>query len=310
MSKEFVELAFKKIIKPETDLFDLRNNYYWFKHHTYSGTDHKEQYMKKYFCIGILLGMVILNKMPIPLHFPPYFYKKLLHRNITQTDLIHFDPDLFRSLVNLVNRDIPENCPVDYTYIDSMSQEEVNLENFEIISDPNYIPTPLSNSNKDTFMKDIAKWVFDISIKDEFEAFEEGFCKVRRDPMLYHSFRLDELDRIISGQYERSWDDLKHSSHYSGFTAKSKTIVWFWKYFAQLDENGKLNVLRFIRASTSVPTGGLKDVHITFKKVDGKGCPVAHTCFETLDLPEYSSYEELKEKCDLGFAYAESFGRD
>lgn len=310
LTSEFIQLSFNEIFKPSSNLFDYRKDYYWFKPHNYSGPEEKKQFLKKYFCVGLLLGIAISLKVTIPAHFPPYFYKKLLHRNIPKTDLNLFDPVLFQALANLVNADIPKNNPGDYTYIDSMSQLEVDLTTFKYIpDDDSYKITPLTNANKATFMYDIARWVFDISIKDEFEAFENGFRKVRRDPFFYHFFRLDELDRIVSGVYIRNWNDLKNSAKYSGFTSESKTIVWFWKYFEGLNEDGKLRVLRFIRASASVPPGGLKDVHIKIKKVEGKGCPIAHTCFERLDLPEYDSYEELKEKCDLGFAYSESFGR-
>lgn len=125
--------------------------------------------------------------------------------------------------------------------------------------------------------------------------------------MLYHAFRLDELDKIVSGAYQRNWEDLKQSTKFYGFARDSKTIGWFWKYFDELDEDGKLNVLKFITASTSTPPGGLKDIRIEFSCSGNGGLPVAHTCFNRIDFPEYSSYEDLKDKCDLAFAHSDSF---
>lgn len=308
LTKEFVELAFKEIIKPQNDLFDIRNNYYFFRHHNYENEKQKESYKKKYYCIGILFGIVILNKLTIPFHFPPYFYKKLLHRDITLSDFYCFDQELLLYYERMISYNLTEESCVDYVYRDSLSLEEVDLVNFQVIKDDDYVPTPLTDENKDTFINDVLKWVFIISIQDEFDAFEKGFQKVKNDPFFYHAFRLDELDHVVSGAYQRNWDEFKKNARYIGYTSKSKTIVLFWKYFDSLDEEGKLNVMRFIRASTSIPPGGMKDIKITIQKITDKGCPMAHTCNETMDLPEYKTYKELKEKCDLGFSYTDLFG--
>lgn len=308
LTKEFIQLAFDEIFKPETGLFDFRNNYYWFRYHNYENSEQKNEMLKKYFCVGIFLGIVVLNKMTISYHFPPYFYKKLLHRNINQTDLNYFDPQLFRNFINLVSMNLTEESYVDYTFTDGLSKYEIDLTNFrDVTNDSDFAPTPLVDDNKGSYITRIAKWVFDVSIKDEFEAFENGFCKIRRDPMLYHAFRLDELDKIVSGAYQRNWEDLKQSTKFYGFARDSKTIGWFWKYFDELDEDGKLNVLKFITASTSTPPGGLKDIRIEFSCSGNGGLPVAHTCFNRIDFPEYSSYEDLKDKCDLAFAHSDSF---
>lgn len=309
LTKEFIEISFKEIIKPKNNLFDFRNDFYWFKHHNYKNQEEKELFMKKYYCIGLLVGIVILNKFTIPFHFPPYLYKKLMHREITVSDFHCYDQELFYLYQKMISDDLSEESYIDYVYQDSLSKEEVDLVKFEVIDEDTYVPVPLTNENKGTFIRDVMKWIFDISIKDEFEAFEQGFLKVKNDPSLYTSFRLDEVDRIVSGLYKRDWSELKKSARYSGgYKSKSKTIELFWKYFDELNEDGKLNVLKFIRASTAIPPGGMKDIHITFKKVPGRGPPIAHTCFDTIDLPEYKTFEELKDKCDLGFAYSESFG--
>lgn len=39
-----------------------------------------------------------------------------------------------------------------------------------------------------------------------------------------------------------------------------------------------------------------------------KGCPVAHTCFNRIDLPEYHSWSDLFEKLTLAIEGTEGFG--
>lgn len=308
LTKEFIELAFKEIIKPENDFFEVRNNYYFFKHHVYEDENQRAIYREKYLCIGILFGLVIQNKLTIPFHFPPYFYKKLLHRNITLSDFRCFDHERLIQYQRMMDRSLTKDSMVDYTYRDSLSYREIDLVNFQIITTDDYKPTPLTDENKDTYIGDVLKWIFIISVYDEFKAFEKGFNMVKNDPFFYHSFRLDELDRLVSGVYHRNWDEFKKATRYNGYTNQSKTIVWFWKYFDKLDEDGKLNVMKFIRASTSIPPGGMKDIHIKINKTSNLGLPMAHTCFEELDLPEYKSFKDLKDKCDLALSYTDYFG--
>ncbi|KAK8891560.1 Ubiquitin-protein ligase E3A [Tritrichomonas musculus] len=309
LTKEFIEIAFKEICKPESDLFDLRDNYYWFKYHNLDNIIDKEFLMQKYYCVGLFLGVVVLNKRTIPIHFPKYFYKKLLHRDIDQTDLCSFDQDYYKSIISLLETDVTEDLYLFYSYTDSLGHYEIDLETYKDITDLNdFEPPLLTNENKYEYFHRIADWVFNRSIKEEFEAFEKGFLKIRHSPMLYNSFRLDEIDLIISGPYEYDWESLKKGARYSGYEKDSQNIYWFWDYFDELSEEKKLNVVKFITSSTSAPPGGLEALHIKFARIDGKGLPRAHTCFNKIDLPEYDSYEQLEEKCNIAFSYSECFG--
>lgn len=191
---------------------------------------------------------------------------------------------------------------LDFTYCDSSGEYEIDLTDFSYVEDPyNFEPAPLNEKNKVDFISKIAEWVFDISVKESFAAFEEGYKKVSTNPMLYSSFMLDEIDKIVSGDTVLDWNALKQSASYScGYTSSSQVIIWFWKYFDGLTNDKKFEVLKFITGSTSVPAGGLKDIRIGFEKINGV-FPQAHTCFSQIDLPEYNSYEELERRCSEAF---------
>ena len=221
LRKEFIDLSIKEIFKTETDLFDLRGNRYWFKYHNWKDLKEKEDLLNKYYCIGILIGIVILNKMQIPIHFPRYFYKKLLRRDIYQTDLVYFDKDLFQSVMYLFTNTITEDDGIPYIYSDSLGRYEVDLDTFTEVSE-DFEPPFITEENKADYAYKIADWVFNVSIKEEFEAFEKGFRKVRPSPMLYHCFRLDEIDQIISGPYTCDWKKLKRGVVYDGYEPDSQ----------------------------------------------------------------------------------------
>lgn len=53
-----------------------------------------------------------------------------------------------------------------------------------------------------------------------------------------------------------------------------------------------------IIGSFNVPFGGFKNFSLKIEKIpqNKESLPVAHTCFNQLDLPEYESKEIMKEK--------------
>ena len=72
----------------------------------------------------------------------------------------------------------------------------------------------------------------------------------------------------------------------------------------ELEEEKKLTVLKFITGSSSIPTEGIGSICIRFTRLKETDClPSIHTCFKEILLPEYKSYEELKQKCNLTFTF-------
>lgn len=299
--KEFIDLAFTEIMKKETDLFDLRNGYYWFKFHK----NMTEELRKKYRSVGYLLGIAVLNKLTIPIHFPRYFYKKLLHRDFYISDLNIFNPEVFNYITWVLQNPVSSDDNLDYTYRDIVDDYEVDLTNFSIVEDPDFEPELLDDSNKDDFASKVAEWVFDICVREPFAAFEEGYRRVNTNSMLYTSFTLDEIDKIISGSPVKDWESLKKNAVYeNGYSQDSDVIKWFWRYFDSLSDDKKFEVLKFITGTKSIPVDGLKSVHIKLSRIDNSIFPRAHTCFSRIDLPQYKSYDELVNQCSEAFPNA------
>ena len=294
--REFFNIAFKEIIKPETDLFELRNKYYWFKSHKTMTEDLK----KKYKSVGILLGIAVLNHMTIPFRFPKVFYKKLLRKDIDISDLHTLDPDLFERFCDLSKTNVNQ-YNIEFVYNDSITGYEIDLTNFSYVESDEYNPTPVTDENKNEFKIKYLQWLLDISVKEAFEALEEGYKKISSSPMLYDRFTLAEFDRIVSGYHIFDWDSLKENARYYGnYTKDSQVIKWFWQFFDSLSEDKKFEALQFITGTTSVPVGGLKDIKISFNTITSP-YPKAHTCSSAIDLPEYSSYNELEKGCSEAF---------
>jgi E3 ubiquitin-protein ligase HERC4 len=107
-----------------------------------------------------------------------------------------------------------------------------------------------------------------------------------------------------------------------GYSSGDPTIRMFWEVFHDLSLEDKKKFLLYLTGSDRIPIQGMKAIKVrklniggciisfepdyTFLLVnlqiviqptaDDKYLPVAHTCFNLLDLPRYSTKEKLKYK--------------
>lgn len=77
-----------------------------------------------------------------------------------------------------------------------------------------------------------------------------------------------------------------------------------------MSEENKKKFLMFATGTDRVPLRGLGDLRLTISKHgrEDSRLPSAHTCFNHLLLPEYSSEEVLKKKLLLSISFSEGFG--
>lgn len=78
----------------------------------------------------------------------------------------------------------------------------------------------------------------------------------------------------------------------------------------ELDLEHKKKFLFFTTGSDRAPVGGLGTMMFMIMRQGGNKdqLPTAHTCFNHLILPDYSTREKLKEKLKIAINNAEGFG--
>jgi ubiquitin-protein ligase E3 A len=69
-----------------------------------------------------------------------------------------------------------------------------------------------------------------------------------------------------------------------------------WEILLSFEEANKKKFLSFVTGSDRAPVAGLKSLELVIKRngPDSDNLPTAHTCFNVLMLPCYSSKERLK----------------
>jgi E3 ubiquitin-protein ligase HUWE1 len=150
----------------------------------------------------------------------------------------------------------------------------------------------------------------------QIDAFLTGFHSII-PPDLISLFDASELELLICGLPDIDIDDLYAHTTYHGYRSTDPTILYFWKTLRSLSQEEKAQFLQFVTGSSKVPLDGFKmlqgsdgtqwfSIHKAF---DTSLLPTTHTCFNQLDLPEYSSEEELKNKLLIAIrAGFEGFG--
>lgn len=107
------------------------------------------------------------------------------------------------------------------------------------------------------------------------------------------------------------FDELEGATEYDGgYTYESTIIKYFWSVVHSLPLEDKRKLLQFATGSDRVPLGGLSKLKLVIARngPDSDRLPTAHTCFNVLLLPEYSSKEKLKDRLVKAINYSKGFG--
>lgn len=289
--KEFFLLIMRELLDPKYGMFRYyeESRLIWFSNKTFEDID-------LFHLIGVICGLAIYNLTIIELHFPVALYKKLLKRSPTLDDLKELMPDVGRSLQQLLDYaedDLEETFCLNFT---------VTEENFGATEVLELVPhgedINVNKSNRQEFVSTYTDYVFDRSVAPLFESFYAGFHKVCGGKVL-ELFQPNELQAMVIGNTNYDWRELEKTTEYKGeYWAEHPTIKFFWQTFHTLPLEKKKQFLLFLTGSDRIPILGMKSLKLVIQPTSGGEhyLPVAHTCFNLLDLPKYTSLEALRDK--------------
>lgn len=280
--REFFQIISKEIFSPDIGMFEVVNNsFYWFKQKCLEMSNLKH--------IGYIVAIALHNSAMLPVRFPHLLYKKLLDRPLSLLDLYEIKPEVARNLDMTLTA--VRNGEFDASTLDL--RFEATIDNF---GHPETIPliengceTLVTNQNFQQFVDAIVNWELVKSVENQFNLFKAGFFIVFQIHQTVTIFQPEEFDIMISGQTVYIWNELKENAVYSdGFNKDSENILLFWQVFDSFSEENKIDCLMFLTGTKGVPINGLKEVHLNIQKSsDLNLLPVAHTCAEVLQLPDY-----------------------
>ncbi|KAI7738652.1 LOW QUALITY PROTEIN: hypothetical protein M8C21_021949, partial [Ambrosia artemisiifolia] len=268
--------------------------------------------------VGRVVGKALFDGQLLDVHFTRSFYKHILGAKVTYHDIEAIDPAYFKNLKWMLENDISD--VLDLTFSIDADEEKMILCEKSEVTDYELIPggrnIRVTEENKHKYVDLIAEHRLTTAIRPQINAFLEGFNElISRD--LISIFHDKELELLISGLPDidcefllllhyhfntrsvlftkkefSSVDDLKANTEYSGYSAASPIIQWFWEVAQGFSKEDKARLLQFVTGTSKVPLEGFS----ALQGISGSQKFQIHKAFNQLDLPEYPSKEHLEER--------------
>lgn len=255
---------------------------------SYANPDH----LKFFKFAGMIIARALLQGENVDAHLSRPFLKQILHRKVELKDIEESDEMIFRSLQFILDNDIDNDEYSEY-YFDVDKDDYGVRKTYEFVE--NGSEKKVTNENKSEFVQLMVNYHSRDSIEQQIEAFCDGF-----NAIIPHNeikiFTPIELDLLICGLPEIDVDELKKNAKcVFPLTKESPSVKLFFDSIAKWNNSNLEKLLMFITGSPKVPGNGFRKIKI--QPGGGKNrLPVAHTCFNTIDLPEYETEDELNSK--------------
>eukprot|EP01025_Chloroclados_australasicus_P025412 TRINITY_DN25382_c0_g1_i2.p1 TRINITY_DN25382_c0_g1~~TRINITY_DN25382_c0_g1_i2.p1 ORF type:complete len:386 (+),score=37.31 TRINITY_DN25382_c0_g1_i2:150-1160(+) len=249
--------------------------------------------------VGRVVGKALYDGQLIEAYFTRSFYKHMLGQQITYRDIEAVDPDYYKNLKWMLENDI--TGVLDLTFVaerDFFGRKEM----VELKEGGSKVQ--VTEDNKWEYVNLVAKHIMTDAIKAQIEAYLEGFWDMVPKNLI-SIFNDKEVELLISGLPSIDIDDLRANTEYHGYTAASTVVQWFWEIVGELDQEDLARLVQFVTGTSRVPLGGFVQLQgisgpqrFSIHKAYGEQnrLPQAHTCFNQLDLIEYPSKEQLKDR--------------
>jgi len=305
LSKEFFQLIVEEIFNPDYGMFIhcSESHTFWFNPSSYESC-------AQFTLIGIVLGLAMYNSVILDLHLPSVIYRKLEGKKGVFEDLKDFKQSVWKGLKDLLEYsgdDMEEIFmqPFQISYTDlfgSMITTDLKEGGADIM---------VNQENKREYVDLYADFLLNKSVEKQFLAFQRGFNLVTSESPLQMMFTPHELEMLICGEKEFDFNELENSTEYDGgFSKETNCVRWFWEAVHSMDLEDKRKLLQFTTGSDRIPVGGLAKLKLIIAKngPDSDRLPSAHTCFNVLLLPEYSSKDKMVDLLMKAIKECKGFG--
>uniref|UniRef100_A0A8C1NV38 HECT domain-containing protein n=1 Tax=Cyprinus carpio TaxID=7962 RepID=A0A8C1NV38_CYPCA len=298
VTKEFFLLLLKELMDPIYGMFTQysESNLLWFSDKCF--VEHNWFHL-----IGIICGLAIYNSTVVDLHFPLVLYKKLLNVSPTLDDLKELSPTEGRSLQQLLEYegDVEETFCLNFSIALRSARLGVEKELIKMYF--------LCSSLRKEFVHAYLQYVFSDSVQEQYLAFSSGFLKVCGGEIL-SLFQPSELMAMVVGNNNYNWEEMEKNASYKGtFSASHPTVKMFWEVFHEFPLEKKKQFLLFLTGSDRIPIHGMASLRIVIQSTAAEEhyLPVAHTCYNMLDMPCYQTKETLRHRLTQAVEQYEGF---
>ncbi|KAG5645003.1 hypothetical protein DXG03_007280 [Asterophora parasitica] len=311
LSREFFFLLSHEMFNPFYCLFEYSaHDNYTLQINPASGVN--PEHLNYFKFIGRCLGLGIFHRRFLDAYFIVSFYKMILKKKVTLSDLESVDAELHRGMTWMLENDITDIIDETFTTVEERFGEMVTIE-----LKPGGADVPVTEENKKEYVEHIVDYRISKRVKEQFEAFMSGFSELIPQDLIT-VFDERELELLIGGMSEIDVDDWTKFTDYRGYEMNDEVIQWFWKCVRSWPPERKSRLLQFATGTSRIPVNGFKDLQgsdgprrFTIEKSgDPSQLPKSHTCFNRIDLPPYKDYASLEHKLTLAVEETVGFGQE
>lgn len=129
------------------------------------------------------------------------------------------------------------------------------------------------------------------------EWFKEGIFEIIPEHIM-GLMSWDQIEQRASGG-EITTEALKSVTNYESCSESTEVIMWFWKMFEEMSQKHKKDYLKFVWGRSKLPVDTAscqRHVINLYRGLGEKSFPKSHTCFFTIDMPEYKDYDVMVER--------------
>ncbi|KZO98855.1 hypothetical protein CALVIDRAFT_495662 [Calocera viscosa TUFC12733] len=246
--------------------------------------------------VGRIIGKAIYDGRLLDAHFARSFYRQLLGKPVDYRDVEWVDPEYYNSLCWIL-----ENDPTVLDLNFSLEADEFGQMKM-IPLKPEGDKIPVTNENKREYVQLAAQHRLVTSIKDQIDHLLLGFFEIIPKDLIT-IFNEQEVELLISGTPDIDVDEWRAATDYNGYVPSEPVIVWWWRALKSFSREERAKMLAFVTGTSRVPLDGFNalqgvqgvqrfSIHKAYG--DSDRLPQAHTCFNQIDLPSYTSYEKLR----------------
>lgn len=313
LTREWYTILGREIFNPNYALFTKADNTHTYQPNSSSSVN--KEHLTYFKFVGQIFGKAIVDGQLLDAHFTRSFYKHMLQLPITYHDIEAIDPEYYRNLVAMLEH------PLEVLGLElSFSVEHFEFGQLKTTDlKPNGRSILVNDTNKMEYLKLVTHHKMTTGIQTQIDAFLSGFHELV-SPKLISIFNEKELELLISGTPEIDIDDLKAHTNYTHYKSSDAIISWFWEALYSFTQEERALFVQFVTGTSKVPLEGFNalegmrgpqhfNIHKAF--ISASSLPTAHTCFNQLDLPEYESSTQLKERLllalregSVGFGFA------
>ncbi|DAZ93420.1 TPA: hypothetical protein N0F65_000071 [Lagenidium giganteum] len=313
LMREWVLLLCEQMFDESFGLFQpthVENLGYWINPN--SAAIHRD-HLRAYQFVGRLIAKCLLEGQLLTVHFSLPLLKHMLGVPISFSDLEFLDEELYRNAVWLrENTNVASLC-LDFTVQRLDAQGVMTTVELK----PGGQDIAVTDDNKEEYLDLLMKYRMFDTVKDQIAAMVQGLYDVIPTTLLA-VFDYQELELLLCGVPNidvNDWEthsDVKYQDFDQPSKAEKRLLEWFWETVRGFSQEERARLLQFVTGTSRVPVEGFKallsndgrvrrfGVQVVPMGVPPTGLyPKAHTCFNRIDLPLYSSKEELEKYLTL-----------